>query len=246
MTTIEFDGKAVQVPDSWDDITVGSWESLSHTTPTTARERVTWIAKLCNVDETVLLGWPVEAFNAIVETSAFVYGEAEAEPTPSVEVDGMVYVVPMEEKLTLGAWIDAEDVQRRGEGVISGILAVVCRPVGEEYDCDNNAARGAMFARLPVSKVLGVLAFFLSYSQILERRTEAYTRVAQAVERLQRSIPDLRAYGGGTRPSRMWLAIKFWISTASLRYRWARYSRTYGTDATKVKRKRRSTRWTAL
>lgn len=51
-------------------------------------------------------------------------------------------------------------MQKQGKNVLSNILAIVCRPVGEKYDCKNNDERREVFAALPVSKVLGVLAFF--------------------------------------------------------------------------------------
>mgnify|MGYP006906849322 FL=1 len=59
---LEYDNTRISVPESWDDITLGFYESFYDEEPSTARERVEWVAHICNVDSELLLEWPSEVF----------------------------------------------------------------------------------------------------------------------------------------------------------------------------------------
>lgn len=243
MTRFEFLGTPIDVPDGWHDITLGHYETFCGDDPQTARDRVALVAKICGTDVERLLDWPAEVFNRIVEHIGFVFDDNPAAPCPSVEIGGVRYVVPIEDELTLGAWVDADDVQKRGERVLSGILAIVCRPAGEKYDDRNNESRQAMFAALPVSTVLPVLAFFLRCKTAFDQRTEAYMKIAEVIDRLPRSFGDFAGLGGGTKLLRIWPIIRLWVLTASLRYRWHKFTRFCSTSRTATMRSRRSGDW---
>lgn len=188
---LEYDNTRISVPESWDDITLGFYESFYDEEPSTARERVEWVAHICNVDSELLLEWPSEVFNRIVGYLDFLFKNNPAEPSPTIEVEGVKFIVPIEEELTLGAWVDIDEVQKQGKNVLSNILAIVCRPVGEKYDCKNNDERREMFAALPVSKVLGVLAFFFT----LQRRLRStYTDLFKPGPSLRPIAPEYRGF----------------------------------------------------
>lgn len=229
MIKLEYDNTRVSVPESWDDITLGFYESFYDAKPLTARERVEWVARICKVDEALLLGWPSEVFNRIVGYLDFLFKNNPAEPSPYVDIGGIRYVVPIEEELTLGAWVDIDEAQKQGENVLSNILAIVCRPVGEPYSCENNDMRREMFAALPVSKVLGVLAFFLRCKNVCDRRTQTFSDLAQACDRLPQSTEGFLCRGGGIRLSRIWREMTYRVLTALLRYRLQRFLRSYST-----------------
>lgn len=163
MTTIEYGEKRIEVPDCWDDITLGKYETVSAMPAKTAKEKVEMMAEICGVEVSVLLDWPAEIFNRMVEITGFLFREEEkVEPAASIEIDGVQYAVPIGDKITLGVWVDVDEVQKIGQNVLSGVLAIVCRPVGEEYDGNNNEVRQRLFAALPVSRVMPVLAFFFA------------------------------------------------------------------------------------
>lgn len=233
MTRIEYDGRVMAVPTTWDDVTVGHYETFWQERPSTARERVALIATICKVDAALLLGWPADVFNVLVEKTAFLFRDAPATPTPSVVVDGVTYVVAVEDKLTLGEYLDAGHMQKHEPAMYSNLLAVLCRPPGEEYNPDNNEARAAMFAALPVSKVQGVLAFFLQCKQALERRTTAFTNLTATVDLLPRNIKDLRKHGVTIKLSRIWRVMIYFGLMLYLSYRLRRLLRSSSTAATK-------------
>lgn len=238
MVTIEYNNITIEVPTSWQDIKVRDYETFYMDKPETTSERIELIAKICKTEASILRSWPAEIFNTIVDKCDFIFKETNAEPCPSIVVNGKTYIVPIEEKLSLGAYVDADEVQKSGEAVISNVLAIVCRPAGEEYDHENNEERAVMFADLPVSQVLGVLAFFLLCKTMLIKHTSAYKNLAQVVESLPPSIRVFRSPGGGIRLSQIWRATKYYVLMKLLNYRLRKYLRLFNTNEIKPMQKR--------
>lgn len=233
MVTIEYNGVTVKVPESWDDITLGVYEQVYGEKPEGARERVAVVAKVCNIDAETLLSWPAEVFNTIVGYILFIYGDNPVPPSAVCTIGGTKYIVPVEDELTLGAWVDADEAQKERLNPISSILAIVCRPAGEEYDYKKNEARQKLFAAQPMTRILGVMAFFLHCKQTLEAHSRIYASLCQAADRLPRNIGLFQNPGTGIKLSRTWPAIRYYYLTRLLRYRLRKYSRSYSTAGTK-------------
>lgn len=239
MVEIQYNDTTIRVPESWDDITLGVYERFHKEKPTTPRERVAQIAAVCSLDHDILLAWPAEVFTEVVKIVGFIFENDTTPPSPFVEADGVQYYVPLEDALTLGAFVDADDVQKNSDAVLSNVLAIVCRPAGEEYNCDNNESRAAMFAALPVSKVLGVLAFFLQFNQALKKRTAVFSDLAQVADLLPQNTKSFLALTGGIKLSRIWPITRFLISIWLLRRQLRKFSRSYNTAPIKIRQRRR-------
>lgn len=221
MITLEYEGITLSVPQGWGDVTLGHYERFASIKPSTRRERVALIALIVGSDADTLLSWPAEVFNFIVEQVTFLFSDAPMAPSATITVDGVPHRVPLEDDLTLGEWIDLEEAQK-GPGPLSAVLSIVCRPEGVAYDHREAEARRARFEALPVSEVLPVLGFFLTSSERLSRRTEAYTRLRQVADLLPRSLKNLRKVGGGTALLRIWRRIIYYILIRLLRSRLVR------------------------
>lgn len=233
MVEIEYEKQKIAVPTSWGDVPLSKYETFYKSRPTDHRERVDLIAMVCNVDSAQLRQWPASAFNIIVQQVAFIFADDMAAPDPVIDVDGVKYVVAIEDELSLGAWVDAEAVQKEGVAVLSNVLAIVCRPVGEAYDDKLNEARAAMFAALPASKVLGVLGFFLQCRRVLEAHTKTYTALQALADRLPQNIKPLLKRGGGIKLSQIWPIMKYYALTQLLRYQLGRLLRSYNSAGIK-------------
>lgn len=240
MVQFEVNGVKIEVPQSWDDITLGMYEQVYDKKPESARDRVALVAQVCTVDADILLSWPAEVFNMIVKHVMFLFGDNPAQPSPVVEIDGTKYIVPIEDELTLGAWIDADEAQKAKVNAISSVLAIVCRPAGEDYDYKKNEQRQKMYAAQPVSKVLGVLAFFLQCSEALKLRTQVFGSLRQTAALLPRNTELLRSLGAGIKLLRIRRVMKFYALMLLLRYRLRKFSRTYNTAGIKTTRKTHS------
>lgn len=224
METIKYDEVNINVPTSWRDVKLKDYDKVFRLPTGTAAERVNYIATLCNTDAKLLLSWPAEVFDEVVRRMTFLFEEDKTAPSPNVTIRGVKFCVPVGDKLTLGEWVDAEEAQKQEHGVLPAMLAIVCRPVGEPYDCDLSDERAAMFAELPVSELLGVLAFFLRLRTELERITRTYSRISALVNHLPRSMWSFLKGGAGLKLSLIWRVPIFLILTGLLRYRVRRYS----------------------
>lgn len=227
MVEIVYNTEKINVPESWDDITLGVYEKFHRNKPQNMRERVAQLAEVCSIDAEILLAWPADIFARIVTITGFIFADDDTQPSTIVEADGIIYVVPVEDQLTLGAFVDADDVQKNSDAILSNMLAIVCRPVGEAYDHHNNEARAAVFAALPVSRVLGVLAFFLQCSQISKKRTEAYLQIKSLADQLPQNIKSLLQLTGGIRLLPILPTIRYLISMRLLKNQLRRFSRSY-------------------
>jgi len=237
MVKIEYENTEIRVPESWDDVKLRVYETIHAQKGTTHRDRVAKIAAVCEVEPEVLLAWPVEIFNRIVSYVDFIFQDNPAKPGTFLEIDGVNYVMAVEDTLTLGEYVDVDTAQKANPSNLSGILAIICRPTGEAYAYEKNEERAALFADQPVSKVLPLLAFFLRYKNQYAQRTAAFLNLAQLVDRLPRNIAILLSLGTGIKLFRIWPIIRYWTLTALLRYRVRQYLQTYYTGGIKTPQK---------
>lgn len=239
MVTIEYNNDKIQVPEGWHEVKLRAYEKHYTERPETIKDKVLLVARICEIDEALLLSWPADVFNIIAEKTAFIFLEHKVNPAPSIKIDGVTYVIPIEEKLSLGAYIDADEVQKEGEQVLSQILAITCRPAGEAYDPDKTEERAAMFGACSMEEVQPLLGFFLHFKDALDKRTTAFTNLAQAVESLPPNILSSLRLGGGTRLSRTWRTVKYGVLIMLLRYRLRKCLRLFNTSEIRTTRKGR-------
>lgn len=233
MVKIEINEYLVNVPQGWYEIKLSDYERYYKDKPETPRGQVDYIAKILKVEPVILLEWPAEIFTLITGTLGFLFKDNPVQPSPAILINGVRYVVPIEDKISLGAWVDAEEIQKGADSVLSNLLAIVCRPVGEKYDHTKNEERAAMFGALPVSEVLGVLGFFLKCESELDKLTKVFTSLRQLIDLLPRSIKPSLKHGGGTKLLRIWQAVIYYVLMQLLNYRFRKLSRFYNTNAIK-------------
>lgn len=227
MTKIEYKDIVIKIPEKWSDIKVSEYEQYFNDPFGSIRERIEVIAKICKIDYETLLKLPYTITEEIIARVLFIFEENKAKPNPKIKIKGINYVVQAEDRLTLGEYVDVAEVQEKGTNVLSNILAIVCRPIGEEYDYNNNEKRAAMFADLTMDKVRGVLAFFLHYNKELQKLTKVYNELLSAVGKLPQSIKIFQSRGGGIKSYRIWRAIKYYFLMKLLKYRLRRFLHSY-------------------
>lgn len=244
MVKIEYNGAVIDAPENWDEVRLGDYERVLNLKPQTARERVEVVANIVKTDANALLGAPAELFNYLVEITQFMFEDTTFEPQPFVGVNGVKYFVSITDDLTLGEWVDIEDAQvNRPDTIMAEILAICCRPAGEDYNPKATAERKSMFEGLPVSAVAGAFAFFLSYSQKLEAQTRHFSELKAQIElSLPLTLSSLNS-GVGIRLLATWRGIRYFALMMLLAYRLRRLSRSFNTNRKKVLRSRRKWRW---
>lgn len=228
----EIDKAVIEVPETWDDIALGFYETWFFKTPVTRLEKVELVAEICKINPAILLNSPVGLTNPIIDTLDFVFKETTTPPNPSIVVEGVRYTIPITESLTTACWIDAEAAQKEKVAVLSNILAIVCLPDGETYDPHKSEERRKMFAELKVSEVLPLLSFFLHYKKMLEKRSTMFSQVREAANLYVSSTANFPNVGGGTKLLRTWRAVRYYTLTKWLRYRLRKYLHSLGMSLT--------------
>lgn len=220
MVTLEYKDEqhelALQVPQSWDDVTLGQYETIYAVKRETLRDKVALAAQIVGIEPKLLNELPSDLFGAIMDQISFAFGDPSVVPDPCITIDGQLYRVDAEEKLATGAWVDALQAQEEGTHVMSNILAITCRPPGEAYDSDVAEDRQKMFAGLTVTQVLPLLGFFLRCSEALEQTTRVFSTLNQLADQLPKSTEILHLPGVGTRPLQSLRAIRLWRLIRSL------------------------------
>lgn len=233
MVKIEYNKDVINVPENWNEITLGQYERFYTRKPETNREHVEFVAEICAISPEALLAMDVSVFDNLVHILGFMFQDSGYEAAPSMVIDGVTYVVSVEDRLTVAEWVDADTAQKEGLDVISNVLAIVCRPSGETYDSDRSDARRDLFKAQPFSTVAPVMSFFLQCNQQLSALTQAFISLKTAADLLPRNIRLFQRHGAGIRISPIWPTIKYYFLMLLLRYQLRNFSRKYFTDRTK-------------
>lgn len=124
---------------------------------------------------------PVELYNSIMSNFSFVLEDMpQWKPSNHLSYNGMEFVINTMEALKVKEYEDAEMIVRNNIYDYPSLLAVLCRKVtgtktdnvtglsweiNEEYNSEfaNKIfdARREMFAKMPITKVMGLIGFFL-------------------------------------------------------------------------------------
>jgi len=240
MMTITFnDGKhQIQVPQSWNEITLGNYEKWFGMEFLTRYDQIQYIANICNIEAEVLLESPSQIFKVISDTVGFVFTEFEGESANSIDIDGVKYSISFSDDLTLAEWVDIESAfDNRSNSRLSEILSILCRPVGETYDSKRSETRRNMFADLTMDKALPLLAFFLQRSEESEKISNLYSQVKHQADLYLELIHNFAENGDGTKSLPIWQRIKFYFLTKFLKKKLSRFLDSFSINSTKTKRR---------
>lgn len=121
------------------------------------------------------------------------------EPSNKVEIDGVEYKVNIQDKLKTGEYIALDTVLKGDKHNYAAMLAVMCRKDGELYDSkfENEILqeRIEMWEKVPVVKVMPIVAFFLSLWVVLRKNTQLSSMVEEAISLERKNIETLHKDG---------------------------------------------------
>lgn len=227
MITIDFNNEKLFIPSGWGDIKLGDYEKWYLMKPENNLEFIQYVADICKIDAKLLLNAPTELFNIIVN-SLYPILNGSVEPKSSIEIDNIVYKIERSERLTLGEWVDIENVFESDSGnKISEALAIVCRPDNESYNPDRFEERKVLFQNATCDKVLALFAFFLSKEKRLSEILNHCSNTIILGNRLVEDIEIFRQSGDGIKRLPIWQRIRFIYLTKSLKKQLTRFSDSY-------------------
>jgi hypothetical protein len=213
---IEFNDVKMEIPESWEEIKLSTYEKFYLQSPATKQEQVMFVAGLCGIDANILMESPVQVFNTIAGVVDFVF-DSELPPSNVAKIDGVAYSVSFADKLTLGEWVDVESViGGESEHKLSELLAILCRPIGEKYNPDLAGERVEMFKNLSCGKALPLIGFFLSKKKKSEEILNLYLMAAAQADQFLKDTKAFVTSGDGIKQLPIWQRIRYIYLTRSL------------------------------
>jgi len=165
MKEINLNGQPVFLPTGWNEVEFGDYEKWYTRPPQEAADYIRYLAGLCRIEEEKFLNESVEVFKEIEKILEFVF-HPQFESSPSITIEERTYTVVDFDSLTLGEWVDIEDMVGGEEDAgLSDILGIVCRPVSESYDAEKAKKRAGLFRKQPCSTMMPVISFYLERKQ---------------------------------------------------------------------------------
>lgn len=198
----------IQVPTSWDEVTLYQLQQLEKTS-----NPIDIISILINKDRDYVMSLPDEFMDIINSKLAFMQSLPDYKPAISVTIDNLTYSMNTREKLRLGEFTAADMVIKQDSSNYSALLAILLRLPDEKYDTyfENEVLpqRIELFKKLPVSKALPVMNFFLICWLTQQKLSQSCMTAAQEVVNLiQKNIDSLQSLGAGKRLSMIWQIVR--------------------------------------
>lgn len=160
---------SVEVPTSWNDITLKKFQDIERYYDDKDRQFnvIDVLDILIEKDRDYIMSLPEEFLNIILERLAFLQTKPEEkEPRNWVDINGERYTVNTQNKLKVGEYVAADTAMKADKYNYAAILAILCRKDGEVYDSkfENEVLedRIKMFEDLPITDVLAIISFFLT------------------------------------------------------------------------------------
>lgn len=183
------------VPESWDDVTLGqvqALDALGGSTP--SLNDIVAILSGKTADEVAEL--PIQFANALLSKMEFIKERPEIEPSPYCMIGGERYSVNVVEEMKLGEFVAVETVLNADKDDVASVLAVICRKDGELYNTEFEnkvfPQRKELFLNASCMAVLPVVAFFLLRWEICENSSRRYSQMKSvALNLTQTCIDDL-------------------------------------------------------
>lgn len=210
MKTIDYNGRTINVPTEWNEVLLKDYETWHRLETGNTKELYQCISNLCKVNIEVLHKVPKEAIDEIEGILSFL-SHSDLEPSQSVQIDSDIYTLANVDKLTLGEWIDVDEIINNSEAnnIFSDSLAVVCRPIGEEYSHEICKERSELFQNQSCDKTLPLISFFLRKEKQSKEISNQYSQIVEVATQYLQDIKSFAENGDGIKRLPIWQRTRF-------------------------------------
>lgn len=144
---------------------------------------------------------PLEFTEKIINKLSWLSTTPEyGEPSNKITIDGVDYIVNVQEKLKTGEYIALDTAIKQDRHNYALMLAILCRKEGEIYDSkfENEILpeRVKLFEKQPMIKVMQIIHFFINCFMILNVPIQLYSQVEEAINLTQSHLETLKRNGG--------------------------------------------------
>lgn len=185
-----------KIPSSYDEITLEQYKVLSELYLNKEKDNLDIIAYFCNLTKSQLLDEDsTEVIKAIKKLKFLQKGLDLSKVDNKIKINDNLYKINSKEKLKFKEFVDSQTSIEADKYDYATLLAILCRKESESYDDDFIAnefdKRREMFNKLPISKTMPLISFFLLLWMNSETFMEQYLEIIK--KEINQSLDNLES-----------------------------------------------------
>jgi hypothetical protein len=150
------------IPESWSEVTLRKFQEVAQVDIENERLRaIEIISIMADCDPDLLKNTDLQSLNLVLDKLEWTKIPPSDEYKTEITIKGIVYNLVNLRSLSNGEWIDLDGFCEKHIDNIHKIMAVLYRPVGEEYNSKSSEERASLFLdEVKISDVFGTMLFF--------------------------------------------------------------------------------------
>lgn len=243
MIKIKIEDTLYNVPESWNDVTLGQYEKWFDYVADSKIKEVELVSKISTIPFDLLSTLPLSFYTDVLNMVSFAFAGNDFKPSNKIVIGDEVYSISIKDELTLAQYVDVEATfeEDGNDSRLSEILAIVCLKKGEKYDSKVLKERKKLFQDLKMNEVFPLLAFFLELKKNLLKITTFYSKVVEQANQFADLIRTSAENGDGIKLLPRLQRMKYRSLMKSLTRQLSPSSTSYVTDLTKHRQKKHNT-----
>ena len=202
--TVEKDFGEWNVPQSWDDLTLGKFQELERFYDGDENERKFDVRDVLDLmtdrtkDEINEL--PIEFTDKLLRKMYWLHEQPDfGKPSNKVTIDGVQYTVHNENEMKFGEYVALDTALKGDKHNYAAMLAILCRKEGEIFDAkfENEIlpSRIEFWKNVSVMKVMPIVSFFLELSSMSLQVSQLSLEIQEGINHILKHIETSKQNG---------------------------------------------------
>ena len=202
--TVEKDFGEWNVPQSWDDLTLGKFQELERFYDGDDSERKFDVRDVLDLmtdrtkDEINEL--PIEFTDKLLRKMYWLHEQPQfGKPSNKITVDGVQYTVHNENEMKFGEYVALDTALKGDKHNYAAMLAILCRKEGEIFDAkfENEIlpSRIEFWKNVSVMKVMPIVSFFLELSSMSLQVSQLSLEIQEGINHILKHIETSKRNG---------------------------------------------------
>lgn len=202
--TVEKDFGEWNVPQSWDDLTLGKFQELERFYDGDDNERKFDVRDVLDLmtdrtkDEINEL--PIEFTDKLLRKMYWLHEQPNfGKPSNKIIIDGVQYTVHNENEMKFGEYVALDTALKGDKHNYAAMLAILCRKEGEIFDAkfENEIlpSRIEFWKNVSVMKVMPIVSFFLELSSMSLQVSQLSLEIQEGINHILKHIETSKRNG---------------------------------------------------
>ena len=203
--TVEKDFGEWKVPQSWDELTLGTFQELERLYDTEdGNERKFDVRDVLDLmtdrtkDEINEL--PIEFTDMLLRKMYWLHEQPQfGKPSNKITIDGETYTVHNENEMKFGEYVALDTALKGDKHNYAAMLAILCRKEGEIFDAkfENEVlpSRIEFWKNVSVMKVMPIVSFFLELSSMSLQVSQLSLEIQEGINHILKHIETSKQNG---------------------------------------------------